>query len=467
MEYKIWDAVIHNYNTPKAEDIVHFVGADSDKGKKLVEGILFFILDSYGERGIKLGAEPDKEKELAKTVSLLHQCASNLSAMDIMKIVCPILLAFPSFIPHTASSLISAGMMLANNDIIDNNPLENGIIYEILFSNLFGVLSLEAIGQKIEPDSFLNLNQLKAKCVPENEKFLEQDIQPILLPEELRKLFVIERKSEKLNSPYQIGTQFPELLYAILKNIRTSPLSENPKTSNSIQSLKEFYDNCIRAISPNGVWSERGFAVFYLYERIFRLNAKFSLACLEYDLKGEFVLSPELLRDFFFHSPLVIFPQNIITLFYSGSREQGYSVQLLAKQFLHLLIQLSAYWFPFALSIIRAYMWDCKIQSFEDICKFFFPESNSFLNFQKKYNQSLEKLPSYKKFFPEEGIAERRARESFSKRWSIFRPHPSYCTEAYAPWLIDDWRSMLYHDYQYLSDSEAAKDILLTLMNLV
>lgn len=463
MEHTIWDAVIHNYNTPKVEDLAHFVRADSEKGKNLIESILFFLLSPYKENGIRFSTsgDPNKLKEYEQAFSYLLQCAPNLSAMDIVKIVCPILLAFPLFTLDTDASSISGGMLVADKDIVENNPLANGVIYEILYPNLFSVLLLEIIGQKTIPDDFLTLAEFKRKYGTKEMSPLERDIKPTKLPVEFRNLFAVDRKSDNASSPYQIGTQFPELLYAILENINISPLSKKSKTSNSLSYSKAFYDKCIETISPKENWSEQDFAEFYLFERIFRLNTKFSLACFEYDLKDEPVLSPDLLRDFFFHSPLVIFPPKFLGLFYE--KRAKHSTQRVAKQFLHFLIQLSAYWFPYILSIMREYMQENNIKSFRSICEFFFPEPNLFEEFQKNYTPNLEGLPSYERLFPKKECAARRARDTFLKRWSSFRPYPLYCAEAYVPLPLEAWRNMLYRCYKDLPDSEAAKSILLTL----
>lgn len=326
------------------------------------------------------------------------------------------------------------------------------------------MLSLEAVGQRVAPDAFLNLANFKEEYGPKWKDPSEQTIKPALLPGGLRNLFVVERESESANSPYKIGTKFPELLYAILRKLSISPLSKKGKTSSSLAYSREFYDECIDAISKSetdGAWSKHSFTEFYLFERLFRLNAKFTLACYEYNLEGERTLSPEFLRELFFHSPLVIFPPKLLGIFCGKATE--YSVQKTATQFLHFLIQLSAYWFPCILLTLRRYMQDNEIQSFCDVCKFFFPDSKSFEIFQKTYTPNLKKLPSYELFFPKEGYAQRGARDTFSKRWSEFRPCPSYCAEAYTPWLIDDWTSILHHSYQDPIDSAAAKDILCTL----
>lgn len=494
MDYTIWDAIIQT-NTPKVEKIADFMGAVSDDAKVFVDVILSLILNSYTGKNIETLAETDvdtlktrmetlafsaleayrqklfgtsansnsdKAKERVEIFHFLKQDSSNLFALDIMNIFCPVLLAFPSFTMYPETSCISSGMLIAGEDIIDNNPLEDGLVYEILYPNLFSVLLLEAIGQRTGPDAFLTLAKLKSIYGGNDEALSpEQKIKPFLLPEGLRELFAIERKSGRKNSPYQIGTNFPELLYGILKKISTSPLREGLKTANSLSYLKSFYDECVKAISPTEVWSERSFAEFYLFERIFRLNAKFTLASFDCDSKGEYTLSPELLRDFFFHSPLAIFPSGFLGLFYTKTIE--HPVRQVAKQSLHFLIQLSAYWFPCILSVMRTYMQDHEIRSPNDICKFFFPEPDRFESFRKDIAQALETPSSYKRLFPEDSYAERRVRDDFSEKWSIFRPSPSYCAEAYAPLLLSDWKDILYQNYPDLVDSETAKSIFFTI----
>lgn len=431
MDYTLWDAV--TYYVPgisNKEDLVNLilrlVKADSDKeGKEFVE----------------------------KTLYPIFNC-ENLSACDIAYTAFDIPRHFPSFNSKDISAVFSSSILTDFFAPNDSRRLDtDDIIMDFLYPNLFGIFALVAIGQKEPPENFRTLADLKENYSINKDIDTGLKIKPASLPDELRNLFAIERKSENSNSPYKIGTKFPDLLYAILKNVNISPLSKIKKTSNSLVYSKEFYDNCIQGIDRDKQRLEYRFAKFYLFERIFRLHTKFSLVFYENYPEANPVLSPKFLRDFFFHSPLVIFPGATLRSLYIG-----------AKETLHFLMQLSAHWFPCILLILRCYAESQRITTLDDICKFFFPAPVEALCFQEYFRSPLKGNPSYKEFFPEDTErAKRKLRDTFSGRWEDFQPDPTYSAESYTPQLLDDVASMLYQGYSDLSDSEAAKSILLTL----
>ncbi len=450
MENSLWEII--TCHTPIIENALNLVEPGSDEARKLGEwGELFEIPKDKG-----------------------------LSAMAIMQYVCNILLEFPQFELGPASDT-SAGMLMKYND--DEFPLENGIVYEILYPNLYCVLALDAIGQRCPAEPPKTLTALLGLSCDEKTKLIEASrFLSKYFPEELKNLFrVVKSNGANKNPPYEINTQFPALLSAILKHARTSPLSAKESTANSIILSKRFYDTCIDAIAPNGIWSKRSFAEYYLFERVFRLNAKFTLFWAEYNTsqKNKTALSPKILSDFFFHSPLVLFPQiaqhrkpslgkgKLLFLFYN--QHADYKKQ---TEFLHFLIQLSSYWFPIVLSILRDYMKYHNITSFSDVERFFFPENQNeieFSSFQQTYTPATTEFPDGGSEQESPGNRQTKRKlprpltDAYSQNWSAFRPCFDHHSKAFAPKSLADWRDEAIPEHATAADHYAMNEIKQTL----
>lgn len=358
--------------------------------------------------------------------------------------------------------------------------LSSGIVYDILRPNLYCVLALEALGHDTESPK--NLSTIVDGFDVEFTRVSRSLSQ--VFPDTLRELFRIRKKTTEKNSPYEISTSFPELLVAVLNHAQISPLSTDRSTVNSIIYSKQFYDACIEAVAPNGVWSGRSFAEYYLFERIFRLNTKFTLFWAEYNAEtGMDALSPRILADFFLHSPLVLFPQispptqqkkssqangKLLHLFYESSPDSGAHVH--PTRFLHFLIQLSSFWFPQVLGILRTYMKSRKITSFDDVDRFFFPvasKSDDFSSFREKYVPTTKEFSSYEKGTSKNGKSgfklPRASIDCYSKRWYRFALPSLIPVEALVPQSLDNWKRKLSSTYPELQDHYAITEIQQTL----
>lgn len=288
------------------------------------------------------------------------------------------------------------------------------VILDMFKSNLYCVLLLEAMGQRIPDDNPRNLSEL-AKEKPLVFDYL--DLSKILsndFPDILKSLFAVDQK--KRGDEYQICTRYTDLFMAILRNLRNAPLTgKESGTQASYQYNMRFYDGCMKAIAPEDKWTDNSFAQYYLFERFFRLNAKYTLFWAECDCseKRESV-SPALLSDCLFSSPLVILPDEILPklLYKKWSDAPIHERQAHA---LHFLIKMSSLWFFTVLETLRAYMRKQGIVSPADVNSFFFPEPDDFSEFVKRFKPGYEdKCDEIK--------SKRNLRETYQEQWGSFAP---------------------------------------------
>lgn len=286
------------------------------------------------------------------------------------------------------------------------------VILDTLKSNLYCILLLEAMGQTSPDESASTLTELiweTSLDYAELSKTLSTNF-----PDILKELFAIEEKRQP-SDPYKISTRYPELFLAELQHWRTAPLTGENSTAASYKYNMKFYQGCMGAIAPNGIWTKNSFAQYYLFERFFRLNAKHILFWGEYDCPDkEASVSPAFLADCLFQSPLVLFPHEVLPkLLY----EKWEDIPLHERQAytLNLPILLSARWFFVILSILRNYMCKHNIVSPEDVHTFFFPEPDDF----SKFVMSVKPISKIKM---DEVINNRKLQNTYSQRWSAFVP---------------------------------------------
>ena len=250
-------------------------------------------------------------------------------------------------------------------------------ILDLLKSNLYCVLLLEAMGQTPPDETTSTLTDLIGG-IPIDYIELSKALSTSF-PEILEELFVIKEKSQA-SDPYQISTRYPELFLAELQHSRKSPWSDADSTVTSYKYNMKFYQGCISAIAPNDRWTKESFAQYYLFERFFRLNAKHTLFWGEYHCADRPSVSPSFLADCLFQSPLVLFPHEMLPkLLY----EKWGNIPIHERQahVLRLPILISYRWFFVILEILRSYMHKHSIVSPDDVQRFFFPESDDFSKF--------------------------------------------------------------------------------------
>lgn len=280
------------------------------------------------------------------------------------------------------ASILSGGMLTRESS---GDLRSKDILSSILIPNLYCVLLLEANGQwnTAEKISLRSLREQhpfdsdgKTASYVELCRTLENDF-----PDILRSLF---DKSAASSGEYNVCTQYPKLFLAIASAFKKSPIAPNEKTATSLVSNAAFYDLCMSVIAPDNNWfgadkSGQPLIEYYLFERLFRLNTKFKLFQADYEARmSADVLSPVLLADFFFSSPLVFFPKNMLTsLLYSKTAEDQYDIKE-ATSFLHFLIQLSSFWFPVILSFLRIYMRKFNITTRQSVQSFLFQNPADF-----------------------------------------------------------------------------------------
>jgi hypothetical protein len=193
-------------------------------------------------------------------------------------------------------------------------------------------------------------------------------------PSVLKELFLIEEK--KGNKPYQIKTQYPDLLFAMLHSWRNMPFLDKGRASNTFECNTKFYRECIHLISLNG-WNTNSVLQYYLFERLFRLHTKVALFNSEQQCKEKkHSVSPGFLADYFFPSPFGLLPWCALSyLLYQKWRDTEENLEIEERQTRTLcyLARLSHH-FYYILGLIRQIMQERKLQSPEEITTFFFPE---------------------------------------------------------------------------------------------
>lgn len=429
---------------PDGMTVAQFVGT-------VTGALLSYFASSVADEAFTIDFDATLESLMEQGTQLLSK---RLSAMTIIEHTCEALSDFPKFTSAAASDL-SAGMLVNGGN---DNPKETGqILCGILFANLYCILALEAIGQNKPNNKSSTLTDIIRNDanidLPAASRLLSKEFPPAL-----KELFAVHKLNGKKSFPYQIGTQFSKLFCAVLTNYRISPASSVERTANSLLSSVKFYNKCIQAIAPENEWSSRSFAEYFLFERIFRLNTKSTLCYEEFRTK-KLVLSPKLLGDFFFHSPLVIFPKgNLLNLFYEGETDsESYKKSV---QFLHFLIQLSSDWFPQALGVLRTYMKKNSIQSFDEVNQFFFPWFRNFSDFQKMYIPYLD-IPNRNE--KASSPIPRALIENYSKGWCAFAPDSGYCAKSFVPYSLEDWKLKSTADDLEPEDYHVLRDILGTI----
>lgn len=207
--------------------------------------------------------------------------------------------------------------------------------YSTLKVNLYCVLLLEAMGQTCPNAKSRTLaefidDRLKCLKVEDEDTLLSNsgydEISRMLskrFPGILKELFAI--RQEKPRKPYQIQTRYPDLLFPMLRFCRSMPLADSTRTSHSFEHNSNFYKECIRSISQNG-WNIDALVQYYMFERLFRLNAKTTLFEGEFDRnqKGRSV-SPRLLANCLFLLPLVVTKSIKLPKYETRVQKQAYT----------------------------------------------------------------------------------------------------------------------------------------------
>lgn len=252
-----------------------------------------------------------------------------------------------------------------------------------------------------------------------------------------------------------IHTPYRRLFAAGLDRIDISPLSSTESTAFSCTQNKTFYDTCINAIDMNIDNILDSMADYYLFERFFRLNTKFQLFWGEYQSEiGKSALSPALLGDFFYSSPLVLFPDRMLpNLVYE--QKDGLSPYMPCAQFLHFLIQLSSYWFPIVLYILRLYMGTHEIKGPDGVKSFF----SGYADFPSLLVRVMPKCELESDFIR----GNRGIKEDYANRWKYFSPDKSHYRESLTPLTLEDWSLKKYSETYTVEDCIALRDIQETL----
>ena len=141
-------------------------------------------------------------------------------------------------------------------------------------------------------------------------------------------------------------------------------------------------------------------------------------------------------------------------------------------QFLHFLIQLSSFWFPQVLGVLRIYMKDHKIMSFNDVDKFFcsgIQNGNDFSSFQKTYIPTTEEFDGYKKASTDGKRTKlqlpRALISRYSKSWKTFTPCFDFPDRTFSLQSLEQWDQKAVSKYSNLTDYYAMAEIQQTLGN--
>ena len=176
-------------------------------------------------------------------------------------------------------------------------------------------------------------------------------------PIALKNLFGVEKPAE---SNYQIRTSYPRLLSNMLSCVKQAPFSPAPQTAVSYQRNENFLMRCIpKKLCGNHQYELSDLEEFYLLERLFRLDSKrylfknyFSIPDIAYPL------SPPIVADILFHSPIVFYPaQDFLNsgLLCRESKQQK-STFVFRANFLHSVFQIDSFAFPFCFLLMCGFL---------------------------------------------------------------------------------------------------------------
>lgn len=302
---------------------------------------------------------------------------------------------------------------------------------EILKPNLICALLLDC--NRTAKDSY-SLEKLDAD-VPEKLPSIAQISRYPLknYPEAFRSIFGIEKKSKS----YEIQTRFQPLFATILGCQSKLPFwaTKQSRTTNWNQNIA-LLNECVNVIFPSGppkdvckipadVKNVDSYIMYYIVERLFRIGTKIRLflAATSLEKRAENVqplLSPVALADFFFSSPLVYLPDKVI------------SQCLYSDAYFHMLIQLSAYWFPSIYYGLHFYLSQQKLTHYKDVLEFLLPLSS---DYQKFYGECP--IEQWSNDFLKRGVQ----MSVYNDEWSKFKPPWGYdCCYAFR--TIDEWKVM-------------------------
>lgn len=421
-----------NYGPYLAEEEINTIFTDNAaENQCIIEEIVYHLLQNF--------------QELLNT--------KGLSARKVIDACCNLLLDFPQC-DNKDVSVLSNGTLVRSGSSITS--LETGHIYDILEANLYCVLLLEAKGQRLPNNESYNLTHTadiaESFGLEVNYSRLSRLLSSNTFPAILKELFAVEQNGKE---PYSIHTPYCRLLAAELDRINISPLSSSESAAYSCIQNKTFYDICINAINISSDNVLDSIADYYLFERFFRLNTKFQLFWKEYQLEiDESTLSPALLGDFFYSSPLVLFPDRMLSsLIYAQT--DSLPAYMPGAQFLHFLIQLSSYWFPIVLYILRHYMGIHAIKSPDDV-KSFFSGSTEFSALWEIVIPKCELEVDIIK-------GNRRIKDDYAKRWKCFSPDKSHYLESLTPLTLEEWCFKKYSKTYTVEDCIALREIQETL----
>lgn len=323
-----------------------------------------------------------------------------------------------------AGSGFAAGVSKSSDDDMQWLGLDKNILISTLKANLYCVLLLETMGQTADTFNLLTLINKQSEAFEDGLSMQEFSTALSNFPDVLKELFSIGER-ERDSMPHRIATRYHRLLFAELKCVRNMPLTALGSTPNSFKLNQRYYNECVNIIKAGPDWTAEGIAQYYLFERIFRLNAKSTLFWGEHHyIAGGDSASPVLLADCLFPSPLVLLPQGMLVelLYNKWNVERIHEKQANGLRF---LIRLS-FQFLYSLETLRVYMRKHDIRSPEQVTSFFFPGKDDFSNLIAKFEID--------EFSPTDDSPERKIIKAYSSRWSAFAPSisPSFL-QALAP----------------------------------
>lgn len=429
MLVSIWDAILF----PKGDCLPYDVEYTTDSGKpKFISRLPGFSLPDVDPNCIReLIAEERSPQDLIKLgitnlreeYAFRHTPAANMSV-------------------HYLTFLEEDNPENSKDGKFEPDEIGEQLIRDILTPNLYCNLLIEA-----------QYNQAKEKG-----KGFSSYSKMTYFPAALKELFLVYPKEGKRG--FDVFTPYHNLFQCIMRSPYMRTYDGSPK--NSYINDRNFLEACMNAIAPDNCWTRESFEAYYLFERFFRINTKQSLFWESFKEEGSqnndpnFIPpSPMLLGKFFYSSPLVFFPDKLLTSLLSHAqyvesedakkrREAASKVKskeplekaqahmwdatLCSLQTLHLLLQLSSYYFQYLLWLIRAYAKEMKLDRYDTLQQYLFPSKDSFSEFRDKFTPRIYK----------EGLNIRRAKEEYAYDWSSFLPKGGYTTENLkCPSLMD------------------------------
>lgn len=220
---------------------------------------------------------------------------------------------------------------------------------------------------------------------------------------------------------YIIETPFPKLLVTLVEHQNDLPFLKEPKMPSWNRDIN-LYRDCLSVIAPNNKWDRDSYIAYYLFERLFRYNAKIRLFFKHEESRKKIDLEEKEIcsrikntADLFFHSPLVYIPDDYIDSIAGFSDECSF----------HAFRVMSFYYFPAILCTAKYIISKKNMLDYKKFVEYVFPSERQWNEWDCHYSRFVPSL------LDDKNLQRGAQRDRYQNIWCDFYPTNGFSKSAY------------------------------------